>query len=172
MAWPAPEQIRVAQPNRLRPGAAGPTLPPDPVIDTSSHLLTGKVNTVAAGHFGSGFQVFIDSVGVLGPFDFDNLWSLFFPAGAATDSGSASAVADVADNTTMVGDEDPDVAGTGHVHGHITAQCLVREEIGMRARMRPYLTAGLAFTAAAVIAVASGSGGNPPGFPLPARQRC
>lgn len=58
----------------------GNAVPPDAAIDTSAFLPTmNEVDTFVADHFGQGFQVFLDNVGVLGPFNFDNLLELFFP---------------------------------------------------------------------------------------------
>ncbi|HEU4359999.1 MAG TPA: hypothetical protein VFR27_00645 [Mycobacterium sp.] len=82
-----------------QPPPYGNALPPDPAINTSSLLPTmTEVNTYIADRFGSGLQVFLDNVGILGPFDFANLWNLFFPSDAVTDSGSGPAVADAADS--------------------------------------------------------------------------
>lgn len=62
------------------PEPYGNPLPPDPAIDTSGFLPTmAEVNAFVADTFGPGVQVFLDNVGVLGPFDFDALWNLFFP---------------------------------------------------------------------------------------------
>ncbi|HEU4359998.1 MAG TPA: hypothetical protein VFR27_00640, partial [Mycobacterium sp.] len=70
-----------------QPEPHGNALPPDPAIDTSNFLPTmTEVNTWVADHFGSGFQVFLDNVGVLGPFDFGNLWDLVFGSGAVADT--------------------------------------------------------------------------------------
>lgn len=55
--------------------------PPDPVISTGLPTLL-EVNDWIETHFGHGPRVFLDNVGILGPFDFDNLWNLFFPLDA------------------------------------------------------------------------------------------
>ncbi|HEU4360000.1 MAG TPA: hypothetical protein VFR27_00650 [Mycobacterium sp.] len=99
LAWVWQHQAVLFDFNNEQPPPYGNPLPPDPVIDTSSLLPTmNEVNTYIADHFGSGLQVFLDNVGVLGPFDSDNLMNLFFPPAAVPDPSSASAVADVADS--------------------------------------------------------------------------
>lgn len=57
------------------------SVPPDALINTSAVLPTlAQVNDWVTTDLGPGWQTFFDNVGILGPFDPDNLWDLLVPS--------------------------------------------------------------------------------------------